>query len=67
MNTLRSVIMVIVATILATSFAQHSRADDGDQLLRVDHYVGAKSIVPAITGQTTEIYVREVVQGAQRM
>jgi hypothetical protein len=32
--------MVIVATILATSFAQHSRADDGDQLLRVDHYVG---------------------------
>jgi pimeloyl-ACP methyl ester carboxylesterase len=62
MNTLRSVIMVIVATILATSFAQHSRADDGDQLLRVDHYVGVKSIVPAITGQTTEIYVREVVQ-----
>jgi len=36
-------------------------ADDGQKLLSVDHYVGVRSEVPAINGQTTEIYVREVV------
>ncbi len=36
--------------------------DDSRQLLRRDHYVPVKSIVPAIAGQTTQIYVREVVQ-----
>jgi len=37
-------------------------ADDSGRLLRVDHYVKVKSTVPAIAGQTTQIYVREVVQ-----
>src|SRR5437773_2008693 len=37
-------------------------ADDSAHLLRVDHYVKVKSTVPAIAGQTTQIYVREVVQ-----
>ncbi|MEO8100643.1 MAG: alpha/beta fold hydrolase [Acidobacteriota bacterium] len=32
-----------------------------DPLLRIDHYVSVKSTVPAIAGQTTQIYVREVV------
>ena len=36
-------------------------AQSGEQVLRLDHYVGVKSTVPAIAGQTTEIYVREVV------
>jgi pimeloyl-ACP methyl ester carboxylesterase len=36
-------------------------ADDGERLLTVDHYVPVHSTVPAIAGQTTEIYVREVV------
>lgn len=36
-------------------------ADDGQKLLSVDHYVGVHSAVPAISGQMTEIYVREVV------
>jgi pimeloyl-ACP methyl ester carboxylesterase len=31
-------------------------------ILRVDHYVTVKSTVPAIAGQTTSIYVREVVR-----
>ena len=35
--------------------------DDGQRLLRVDHYVGVRSTVPAIDGQITQIYVREVV------
>lgn len=32
-----------------------------DDLLTLDHYVQVQSIVPAIEGQTTQIYVREVV------
>ena len=42
--------------------AQLSFADDSARLLRVDHYVRVRSTVPAITGQTSQIYVREVVQ-----
>jgi pimeloyl-ACP methyl ester carboxylesterase len=42
--------------------AQLSFADDGARLLRVDHYVRVHSSVPAIAGQTTQIYVREVAQ-----
>ena len=37
-------------------------ADDGERLLSLDHYVRVRSAVPAIAGQNTEIYVREVVQ-----
>ncbi len=36
-------------------------AGEGEKLLRVDHYVRVTSTVPAITGQITQIYVREVV------
>ena len=35
--------------------------EDGQRLLRVDHYVKVHSTVPAIDGQATQIYVREVV------
>jgi len=37
-------------------------ADDSDRLLRMDHYVQVHSTVPAIAGQLTQIYVREVVE-----
>src|SRR4051794_39048209 len=37
-------------------------ADDGQKLLRLDHYVRVKSAVPAISGQLSNIYVREVVR-----
>ena len=40
--------------------AQVGFADDGTKLVRIDHYVGVKSTVPAIEGQTAQIYVREV-------
>jgi pimeloyl-ACP methyl ester carboxylesterase len=39
-------------------------ADDGGRLLRLDHYVQVRSTVPAIAGQFTQIYVREVVEAA---
>jgi hypothetical protein len=44
------------------AIGQPARADDSDLSLRVDHYVGVKSTVPAIAGEMTEIYVREVVR-----
>ncbi len=34
-------------------------AEDSDQVLGIDHYVRVKSMVPAIAGQTAQIYVRE--------
>lgn len=37
-------------------------ADDGQRILTVDHYVGVRSTAPASAGQTSQIYVREVVQ-----
>ena len=49
--------LVLAAFLLPAAFA-----DDSSHLLRVDHYVRVKSAVPAIAGQTTQIYVREVVQ-----
>ena len=37
-------------------------ADDGQRLLRVDHYVRVRSVAPSMHGQTSQVYVREVVQ-----
>lgn len=39
-------------------------AEDDERVLRVDHYVSVRSTVPAIAGQVTPIYVREVVRAA---
>ncbi len=51
--------------LLATlSVALSAIADDGGRLLRLDHYVQVHSAVPAIAGQSTQIYVREVVEAA---
>lgn len=50
-----------IALLLATLIAWPAVSDDGQRLLRVDHYVRVRSTVPAIEGQTTQIYVREVV------
>jgi pimeloyl-ACP methyl ester carboxylesterase len=54
----------ILATISAAAvFATLAAgADDGARLLRLDHYVQVRSSVPAIAGQSTQIYVREVVE-----
>ncbi len=37
-------------------------SDDGNRLLRVDHYAQVRSTVPAISEQLTQIYFREVVE-----
>lgn len=49
-----------MAVFLALAVAGFS--DDGNRLLRVDHYVQVRSTVPAIAEQSTEIYVREVAE-----
>src|SRR5437588_3732722 len=53
---------LVLGLLIGEAFAQSAYADDGDRLLRLDHYVSVKSTVPAIAGQTTAIYVREVVR-----
>ncbi|HWB82549.1 MAG TPA: alpha/beta fold hydrolase [Bryobacteraceae bacterium] len=47
------------AVILSLMLAAAAFADD-NSLLRIDHYVQVRSSVPAISGEFTEIYVREV-------
>src|SRR5690348_13300371 len=37
-------------------------ADDAQRLLRVDHYIRVKSVAPSMTGQISQVYVREVVK-----
>jgi pimeloyl-ACP methyl ester carboxylesterase len=58
----RRILALVIGSLFGQVFAQSVWADDGDRLLRLDHYVGVKSTVPAIAGQTTALYVREVVR-----
>jgi pimeloyl-ACP methyl ester carboxylesterase len=60
-----------LAAALATGALAQAAADK-DALLTIDHYVPVRSIVPSISGQTTEVYVRErarpatILRGAPR-
>jgi pimeloyl-ACP methyl ester carboxylesterase len=60
MNVIQKILGAALALPVLT-LPQVSRADDAERLLRLDHYVGGPSAVPAITGQMSEVYVREVV------
>jgi pimeloyl-ACP methyl ester carboxylesterase len=53
---------IALASLFAAAFSHALIAGDGERLLRVDHYVRVHSAVPAIAGQTTQVYVREVVK-----
>ncbi len=53
-------LMLLVLLLVAPVFV----AEDSDQLLTIDHYIRVKSIVPSITGQLTQIYVRERAKAA---
>src|ERR1700686_963175 len=50
------------AVLLGLCLAPAGFGDDGNRLLRIDHYIQVRSAVPAISEQSTQIYVREVVQ-----
>src|SRR5713226_7021220 len=57
----------VAASLLAFTIAAPAAAEDYDHVLRLDHYVGVRSTVPAIAGQTTPIFVREVVRAASAL
>jgi pimeloyl-ACP methyl ester carboxylesterase len=59
---MRSIGRVLTAVTAGLLLVQLCFADDSARLLRVDHYVRVHSTVPSITGQISQIYVREVVQ-----
>jgi pimeloyl-ACP methyl ester carboxylesterase len=53
--------------VLAVPAVETAVAADYDSVVRIDHYVGVRSTVPAIAGQRTPVYVREVVQAANAL
>src|SRR5688572_2943567 len=55
--------MVFAVVVAASMPAARGRvlADDSAQILTIDHYLQAKSTVPAIAGQPAQIYMRERV------
>jgi pimeloyl-ACP methyl ester carboxylesterase len=59
-NALRS--LALGLSLLAAGSVGTAVADDGEQLLTIDHYVPVRSMVPAINGQRTQVYVRERVK-----
>jgi len=59
---MQKAVRISLSFIAGLLLPQLSFADDSSRLLRVDHYVRVHSSVPVIAGQTTAIYVREVVQ-----
>src|SRR5262249_41180571 len=67
MKTLAHLPAAVAASLLAFTIASPAAAEDYDHVLRLDHYVGVRSTVPAIAGQTTPIYVREVVRAASAL
>jgi pimeloyl-ACP methyl ester carboxylesterase len=62
MQRFRHLLALVALSWLGQCFGSSSWADDGERLVRIDHYVGVRSTVPAIAGQMTSIYVREVVR-----
>jgi pimeloyl-ACP methyl ester carboxylesterase len=56
--------VICVAGVSLAGLGTHAapELDDGQHLLTIDHYVRVQSKVPAIAGQTTQIYVRERVR-----
>jgi pimeloyl-ACP methyl ester carboxylesterase len=53
------VIVLITIGCISALFPDYGIADDGDQLLTVDHYVSVRSTAPSMSGQVAQIYVRE--------
>jgi len=59
---MRRIAICVMALVPLLTFS--ARADDAEKVLTIDHYVSVQSIVPAIAGQTAQIYVRERVQAS---
>src|SRR5579863_8575617 len=57
-------LLITLTIAINVLFIQCTAADDGEHLLSVDHYVSVHSTVPSVSGQITEIYVRERLQAS---
>ncbi len=55
---------IAVAAASSSALAQPTAGEDSQRILTVDHYVPNQSVVPAIAGQTAQLYVRERVKPA---
>ena len=55
---------VLMITLAYTAASAWPGAEDVGNLLTIDHYVKVRSIVPAMNGQASQIYVRERVEAA---
>src|SRR5215208_7883782 len=54
--------MLFSLAFLAVSLPLSLTGDDSERLLTVDHYLRVQSTVPAIAGQSAQLYVRERVK-----
>jgi pimeloyl-ACP methyl ester carboxylesterase len=59
-----SAVLVGLVLPLDRAGAQPSAGEDSQKILTVDHFVANESVVPAIAGQTVQLYVRERVKPA---
>src|ERR1700688_1168382 len=55
---------IFVCATSSLTLTKSTIADDGDELLTLDHYVSVRSTVPSIAGQIAQIYVRERLRPA---
>jgi len=59
---LQIVLIVLVTGLVLVAvrvLGQRPEADDSQRIMTIDHYVRVQSTVPAIAGETSQIYVRE--------
>ena len=59
--------MLALSAVLALSSVRAIRADDGEQVLTVDHVIPHISTMPAIAGQPVQLYARERVQAGSAL
>src|SRR5580765_8660009 len=59
----RLTLLVLVTPLVVASLS----ADDSERILTIDHFVRVKSTVPALNGETAQIYVRERVQAGRAL
>ena len=55
---------IFVCATSSLTLIKSTIADDGDELLTLDHYVSVRSTVPSLAGQIAQIYVRERLRPA---
>ena len=54
------IVISVIALMVGHSFSQGN--EDSGRILTIDHYVRVRSLVPSVTGQWTQVYVRERVK-----